>query len=309
MKMNKKGIILSVLMLFILIFAGCTENQKTDQDTTDDTSAAVTTIHITDAPVDDFTSVVITFSMVKLHSNETGWQNITIDEENSTLDLLNLHLNNITESLTSTNLPIGNYTKLWLVIDNAIGVLEGSTEEINITVPSNTLKIQQLFKLLDGDNDITLEIDLNASIHSYKGGEAYKILPVLGGIMHKHNNQLQFKEQDKNKLKNKVENRKPVVTILVNDEITHHVNAEVNETINFSATETFDAEGDTLSYLWDFGDGSTNTSQMTNHSFSSKGTYQVTLTVSEDAENGLEETDKIVVTVKETSKGNGNGNG
>jgi hypothetical protein len=112
--------------------------------------------------------------------------------------------NNITESLISIEIPIGNYTKLWLVIENATGILEGSSEEINITVPSNTLKIQQLFKLAGGDNEITLEINLNVSIHSYKGGEAYKILPVLGGIMHNHDNQLQFKEQDNNKLKNKV---------------------------------------------------------------------------------------------------------
>ena len=304
--MNVKEVFLSLLMLFILVFAGCTENQETDQDTDDDVSAAVTTIHITDAPVDDFSSVIITFSMVKIHSNETGWTNITIDEENRTLDLLNLHLNNITESLTSIDLPSGNYTKLWLVIDNATGILEGSTEEINISVPSDTLKIQQLFKLTEGTNDITLDIDLNASIHSYKGGEAYKILPVLGGIMHKHNNQLQFKEQDKNKLKNKVENRKPVVTIIVNNEITHHINVEVNESITFNATETFDPDGNELSYYWDFDDGNTNTSQETNHSFSDKGSYQVTLTVSEDSANGLEETDKITVTVKETGKGNGN---
>jgi len=306
--MNVKKIILSLVMLFILVFSGCTENQETNQDTDDDVSSAVTTIHITDAPVDDFSSVIITFSIVKLHSNETGWTNITIDEENRTLDLLNLHLNNITESLTSIDLPSGNYTKLWLVIDNATGVLEGSTEEINITVPSNTLKIQQLFKLTEGTNDITLDIDLNASIHSYKGGEAYKILPVLGGIMHKHNNQLQFKEQDKNKLKNKVENRKPVVTIIVNNEITHHINVEINESISFNATETFDPDGNELTYYWDFDDGSTNTSQETNHSFSEKGSYQVSLTVSEDSVNGLEETDKITVTVKETGKGNGNGN-
>ena len=304
--MNVKEVFLSLLMLFILVFAGCTENQETDQDTDDDVSAAVTTIHITDAPVDDFSSVIITFSMVKIHSNETGWTNITIDEENRTLDLLNLHLNNITESLTSIDLPSGNYTKLWLVIDNATGILEGSTEEINISVPSDTLKIQQLFKLTEGTNDITLDIDLNASIHSYKGGEAYKILPVLGGIMHKHNNQLQFKEQDKNKLKNKVENRKPVVTIIVNNEITHHINVEVNESITFNATETFDPDGNELLYYWDFDDGNTNTSQETNHSFSEKGSYQVTLTVSEDSANGLEETDKITVTVKETGKGNGN---
>lgn len=306
--MNVKEVFLSLLMLFILVFAGCTENQETDQDTDDDVSAAVTTIHITDAPVDDFSSVIITFSMVKIHSNETGWTNITIDEENRSLDLLNLHLNNITESLTSIDLSSGNYTKLWLVIDNATGILEGSTEEINISVPSDTLKIQQLFKLTEGTNDITLDIDLNASIHSYKGGEAYKILPVLGGIMHKHNNQLQFKEQDKNKLKNKVENRKPVVTIIVNNEITHHINVEVNESITFNATETFDPDGNELSYYWDFDDGNTNTSQETNHSFSEKGSYQVTLTVSEDSANGLEETDKITVTVKETGKGNGNGN-
>ncbi len=308
MKMNVKEVFLSLLMLFILVFAGCTENQETDQDTDDDVSAAVTTIHITDAPVDDFSSVIITFSMVKIHSNETGWTNITIDEENRTLDLLNLHLNNITESLTSIDLPSSNYTKLWLVIDNATGILEGSTEEINISVPSDTLKIQQLFKLTEGTNDITLDIDLNASIHSYKGGEAYKILPVLGGIMHKHNNQLQFKEQDKNKLKNKVENRKPVVTIIVNNEITHHINVGVNESITFNATETFDPDGNELLYYWDFDDGNTNTSQETNHSFSEKGSYQVTLTVSEDSANGLEETDKITVTVKETGKGNGNGN-
>lgn len=306
--MNVKEVFLSLLMLFILVFAGCTENQETDQDTDDDVSAAVTTIHITDAPVDDFSSVIITFSMVKIHSNETGWTNITIDEENRTLDLLNLHLNNITESLTSIDLPSSNYTKLWLVIDNATGILEGSTEEINISVPSDTLKIQQLFKLTEGTNDITLDIDLNASIHSYKGGEAYKILPVLGGIMHKHNNQLQFKEQDKNKLKNKVENRKPVVTIIVNNEITHHINVGVNESITFNATETFDPDGNELLYYWDFDDGNTNTSQETNHSFSEKGSYQVTLTVSEDSANGLEETDKITVTVKETGKGNGNGN-
>jgi len=308
MKMNVKEVFLSLLMLFILVFAGCTENQETDQDAGDDVSSAVTTIHITDAPVDDFSSVIITFSMVKIHSNETGWTNITIDEENRTLDLLNLHLNNITESLTSINLSSGNYTKLWLVIDNATGILEGSTDLINISVPSDTLKIQQLFKLTEGTNDITLDIDLNASIHRYKGGEAYKILPVLGGIMHKHNNQLQFKEQDKNKLKNKVENRKPVVTIIVNNEITHHINVEVNESITFNATETFDPDGNELSYYWDFDDGHTNTTQEINHSFSEKGSYQVTLTVSEDSENGLEETDKITVTVKETGKGKGNGN-
>lgn len=184
-----------------ILLSGCTQNQEINGDTPGESSVALTTIHITDVPIDEFSHVIITFSMVKFHSDETGWENISIDEENQSIVLLNLHLNNITESLTSIELPIANYTKLWLVINNATGMLNGQSNEINLIVASETLKIQQLFKLLEGDNDITLEIDLNASIHSYKGGKEYKILLYLVGIMHKHNNKIQFKEQDKNELK------------------------------------------------------------------------------------------------------------
>lgn len=306
--MNIKKIIISVFILVSLALAGCTQNQDTDNSPTDEASIAATSIQITDAPVDDFSHVNITFSMVKIHSNETGWENISISEENQTVDLLSLHLNNITDSLTEINLQTGNYTKLWLVIDKATGTLIGETEPINLTVPSGTLKIQQLFNLLEGDNAITLEIDLNASIHRYKGGEAYKILPVLGGIRHEHNNKVQFREKDKNKLQNKVENRKPVVTILVNDNITHHVNAEINETLLFDATETFDAEKDVLTFSWDFDDGTTDENQTVEHNFTEKGSYHVRLTVSETGEDGLEETEKIIVNVRNENKGNGNGN-
>ena len=307
--MNIKKIIVSIFILVSLAFAGCTQNQDTDDTPTDNASIAATSIQITDAPVDDFSHVNITFSMVKIHSNETGWENITIDEENQTVDLLKLHLNNITDSLTEINLQTGNYTKLWIVIDEATGTLIGDTESINLTVPSGTLKIQQLFNLLEGDNAITLEIDLNASIHSYKGGEAYKILPVLGGIRHEHNNKVQFREKDKNKLQNKVENRKPVVTILVNDNIVHQLNAEINETLLFDAAETFDAENDDLTFFWNFSDGITDENQTVEHNFTEKGTYQVTLTVRETGEEGLEETEKIIVKVRDENKGNGNGNG
>jgi hypothetical protein len=302
--MNIKKIVVPLLILVSLVLAGCTQNQ----DSNNNAAFAVTTINIADAPVDDFSHLNITFSMVKLHNNVTGWENITVDEENQTVDLLNLHLNNLTDSLASIPLPIGNYTKLWLVIDNATGVLKGQNEEINLTVPSGTLKIQQVFKLAEGDNDITLDIDLNASIHSYKGGEAYKILPVLSGIMHKHNNKIQFNEQDKNKLKNKVENRGPVITIFVNDEITNHVNTMVNESLTFNASETFDPNDDNISFYWDFDDGNTSTNQTVDHMFSEKGSYQVTLTVTETDGDGLEKTDKIMVIVQETGNGNGNGN-
>lgn len=58
-------------------------------------------------------------------------------------------------------IEIGNYTKLWIVVENATGVLKATNETINFEVPSGTLKIQQLFKLQEGDNTITVDINLD----------------------------------------------------------------------------------------------------------------------------------------------------
>jgi len=50
---------------------------------------------------------------------------------------------------------------------------------------------------------------------------------------------------------------------------------------------SFDPDGSIVSWLWDFGDGSTSTAQNPTHSYADDGTYTVTLTVTDDdgAEN------------------------
>ncbi|WP_270040050.1 PKD domain-containing protein [Solirubrobacter ginsenosidimutans] len=57
-----------------------------------------------------------------------------------------------------------------------------------------------------------------------------------------------------------------------------------NSTVAFTATGT-DADGDTLTYLWDFGDGNTSPQQNVNHIFDSPGTYTVKVTV-DDGKGG-----------------------
>ncbi len=287
--MKIKIIAISSIIALAMIFSGCVEEEAGIKTT-------LTEIRIGDMPTDEFDHINVTFSEVKLHSNETGWENYTI--EDGEIDLIHLHLSNITEQLTMMELEVGNYTKLWLVIDSATGVLKGEDGEIELTVPSGTLKIQQLFKLVEGDNTITIDIDLNASILKYKGGEEYKILPVLGGISHHHNNKLKFQEQDKNKLKNMVENRKPVIDIEVNGNRTKHITVEVYENITLNASGTYDVDGDELTFEWDFGDGNSSVDPNVTHNYSKKGVYPVILTVSENYEGGFEETEKVTVTVK-----------
>lgn len=292
--MKLKIVIATILLIGSILLSGCVEQQSTGDE------YAVTDIRIGDAPTDEFSHINITFSEVRLHSNETGWINETIDAEDGTLDLIDLHLNDITDSLTILDLPIANYTKLWIVIDSANGTLKEDSTVVNLTVPSGILKIQQLFKLGGGDNTITLDIDLNASILKYKGGEEYKLLPVIAGLSHQYKNEMKFKIQDKTKLKSMVENTKPVISILVNGNLTKHLNVNVGENITFNASGTIDIDGDDLTYEWDFGDENTSNEITVTQNYTAKGTYQVTLTVTDD--KGNSDTEKITITVK--SNGN-----
>ena len=68
----------------------------------------------------------------------------------------------------------------------------------------------------------------------------------------------------------------------------------VDETVEFNGSGSYDPEETTLSYAWDFDDGSTGTGVSPTHTYTAEGTYTVTLTVT-DGE--LTDTDTLIVTV------------
>jgi outer membrane protein assembly factor BamB/PKD repeat protein len=53
------------------------------------------------------------------------------------------------------------------------------------------------------------------------------------------------------------------------------------EAVNFSAACTYDPDNETLTYLWDFGDGNTSTDPQTDHAYAFTGDFRVTLMVSD----------------------------
>ncbi len=55
--------------------------------------------------------------------------------------------------------------------------------------------------------------------------------------------------------------------------------ALVEEDVLLDASESYDPDGDELSYTWDFGDGSFGEGVTVDHQFSDPGTYEITLTV------------------------------
>ncbi|MEL6652015.1 MAG: PKD domain-containing protein, partial [Bacteroidota bacterium] len=66
-------------------------------------------------------------------------------------------------------------------------------------------------------------------------------------------------------------------------------------TINFDGLSSTDAEGPIASYAWDFGDGTTATGSIQDHTFAQAGLYTVSLTVTD--QGGLSDTDEIQIQV------------
>lgn len=58
----------------------------------------------------------------------------------------------------------------------------------------------------------------------------------------------------------------------------------VGEALSFSGADSTDEDGRIVSYAWDFGDGNTGSGKEVTHKYSATGSYQVTLTVTDDGE-------------------------
>ncbi|MFQ5485160.1 MAG: PKD domain-containing protein [Desulfobacterales bacterium] len=74
--------------------------------------------------------------------------------------------------------------------------------------------------------------------------------------------------------------------------------AEVDKPVEFDGSGSYDPEGGSLVYEWDFGDGEGSSGEKTTHTYSSLGTtYTVTLTVTDN--DNLTSIDTLTITVKD----------
>jgi hypothetical protein len=313
---------LFVMMICLTFLCGCVNIQEESESKISNTE-----IRIGDSPAEDFKHVNLTFSDVKVYSDKIGWINVPLDI--TTIDLMYLHKYNLTKTLGFGKLKIGNYSQLRIAISNATGI-KNDGERVYFNVSSNILQIQHMFKFDEGDNTISIDIDLSNSIHEYESGEYYILLPVISelnvsyvnGTMIRFRNReriinygngTQITLQDENTLQNMIGNRKPTIDVVVNGKRGNTFQFRMNQSITLNASGTFDIDNDPLIFSWDFGDNTSRNGNIVTHSYSKEGTYQIHLRVSD---TDLEDMMVIIVTVIKTGspddnnkdQGNSSGN-
>lgn len=89
-----------------------------------------------------------------------------------------------------------------------------------------------------------------------------------------------------------VDNTPPIPKIKLND---LNYNYTVGEIFKFDGSKSSDADGDDLSYAWDFNDGTTSKAAKPNHAFEKPGKYQVELVVTDTA--GLAQQTSMVINI------------
>ena len=154
-------------------------------------------LSITDAPVDDASSVVVQFSGVAFKP-EGGAPEIvqTLSPSPRQLNLLEYQEGRAALLLDGVTLPAGNYEWIRLIVDNEANVRDSyivltSGAECELRVPSGAesgLKLNRGFNLpADGSAALTIDFDLRKSVHAPPGlrgstpdcTQAYLLRPTL----------------------------------------------------------------------------------------------------------------------------------
>jgi Domain of unknown function (DUF4382) len=133
-------------------------------------------IKVTDAPVQDLSSLNITVDSIEIHQQETDqWINVTIIDGQVTFDLVKLR--NVTQDAAIDELPLGNYTKVRMHILSATAKIDGG-DVITVRFPSGKLDIIVHFEVKAGQTTAVI-LDIQVDTIKIAENPQHNVTPVI----------------------------------------------------------------------------------------------------------------------------------
>jgi len=141
----------------------------------------VLTIQIMDKPV-ELDHLNMTIDWVRIQDDDENWHNLTLKTEPFYFDLLSLE--NVSATLSETELPAGNYTAIWMHVLTANATYPDGTVA-DLRVPSDVIKVLLKPHLsLEGDGQMTVLIDLQPDdFSSIAVSKNLNLRPVIKAVV------------------------------------------------------------------------------------------------------------------------------
>ena len=144
-------------------------------------SKGVLTIQVMDKPV-ELEHLNMTIDWAKIQDQDENWYNLTLKSEPFYFDLLALQ--NVSETLSETEIPAGNYTKIWMHVLTANATYPDGTVA-DLKVPSDTIKVLlKPYLSLEGGGQVTVLIDLQPEdLNSIAISRNLNLRPVIKAMV------------------------------------------------------------------------------------------------------------------------------
>jgi len=190
--MNRKAIYALFIALSLALLGGCGGGGGSGSATT---GTGTVSLDIADAKpfidgAEQPDQLWIEFDAVSVHTSGGGWVSLNMPTTPFEINLLAFNDGKTTEFATPTGIPAGHITQIRFEISTAYMVfLSGTTEVIDLGVPSGTLRTDQQidWTLSDGAAlSLTVHFDLSQSI--VRSGPAENSKYHLKPVLHLFNN-------------------------------------------------------------------------------------------------------------------------
>ena len=166
------GVLVAALIIAGFVFAGNIFQAS---------GKGVLTIQVMDKPV-ELEHLNMTIDWVRVQGEDEEWVNLTLKTEPFYFDLLTLQ--NVSETLSETEIPSGNYTMIQMHVLTANATYLGGTD-VELNVPSDVIKVLLKPHLsLESGGQVTVLIDLQPEdLNAIAVSHSLNLRPVIKAMV------------------------------------------------------------------------------------------------------------------------------